>query len=210
MGLTLGGERTLHDLDLWLHCDASWADDPATRRTSAGHIVYIRNSPIKWQSKQQDLVTLSTTEAEFVNMSTAGRDMLWIKRLLRDINIPVSKVPAIGTDSMNALRAAESPQENMSTRHVDVRYKWIKEKVKNGELTLNWVDNTNMKADGLTKALNPTKQAQFVKIIGLTEIFSGEQHSEASRDWHSENSDFGSEDEKEHDNLEFNTTGNIA
>jgi hypothetical protein len=40
---------------------------------------------------------LSTTEAEFVNMSTAGRDILWIKRLLRDINIPISKVPVIGT-----------------------------------------------------------------------------------------------------------------
>jgi hypothetical protein len=85
--------------------------------------VYIGNSPIKWQSKQQDIVTLSTTEAEFTNMSTAGRDMLWIQRLLRDIDIPVVKVPSIGTDSMNALRAAESPQENMSTRHVDVRYK---------------------------------------------------------------------------------------
>ena len=210
LGLILGGERNLQDLDLWLHCDASWADDPTTRRTIAGHIVYIGNSPIKWQSKQQSLVTLSTTEAEFVNMSTAGRDMLWIKRLLRDINIPVLKVPVIGTDSMNALRAAESPQENMSTRHIDVRYKWVKEKVKNGELTLDWVDTTNMKADGLTKALNPTKQAQFVKIIGLTEIFNGEPHSEVSRDWHSENSDFASEDEKEHDNPEFNTTGNTV
>jgi hypothetical protein len=38
---------------------------------------------------------------------------------------------------MNALRAAKSPQENMSTRHVDVRYKWVKEKVRNGELILN-------------------------------------------------------------------------
>ena len=67
-----------------------------------------------------------------------------------------------------------------------------------------------MKADGLTKAFNPTKQAQFVKIIGLTEIFSGEQHSEASRDWHNKILDFGSEDEKEHDNPEFNTIGNTV
>jgi hypothetical protein len=143
-------------------------------------------------------------------MSTAGRDMLWIKRLLRDINIPVSKVPVIGTDSMNALRAAESSQENMSTRHIDVRYKWVKEKVKNGELTLNWVDTTNMKADGLTKALNPTKQAHFVKTIGLTEIFTGEQYFKASRDQYSENPNYDLEDEKEYDNPELNTTGNTV
>jgi hypothetical protein len=171
----LGGDLTLQDLDLWLHCDASWADDPTTRRTTAGHIVYIGNSPIKWQSKQQELVSLSTTEAKFVNMSTVGRDMLWIKRLLRDINIPVLKVLSIGTDLMNAMRAAESPQENMSTRHVDVRYKWVKEKVRNRELTLNWIDTASMKADSLTKALNPIKQAHFVRILGLTEINEGKE-----------------------------------
>jgi hypothetical protein len=76
LGLTLGGARSLENLDLWLHCDASWADDPRSRRTTAGHIIYIGDSPIKWQSKQQTIVTLSTTEAEFINMSTAGCDMM--------------------------------------------------------------------------------------------------------------------------------------
>ena len=166
LGLTLGGTGILENPELWLHCDASWADDPKSRRTTAGHIVYVGDSPIKWQSKQQSLVTLSTTEAEFVNMSTAGRDMMWIKKLLNDMRIPVSKIPRIGTDSRNALIAAESEKRNMSTRHTDVRYKWIKEKVRNGELTLYWVDTDNMKADGLTKALNPTKQAHFVRLLG--------------------------------------------
>jgi hypothetical protein len=82
-----------------------------TSRTTAGHIIYVGTSPVKWQSKQQDIGTLSTTEAEFVNMSAAGLDMIWIRKLLTDMNIPV---PKIGTDSLNALRAAESPQENMS------------------------------------------------------------------------------------------------
>jgi Reverse transcriptase (RNA-dependent DNA polymerase) len=209
LGLTLGGEQTLRDLDLWLHCDASWADDPATRRTTAGHIVYIGNSPIKWQSKQQDIVTLSTTEAEFINMSTAGRDMLWIKRLLRDINVPILKVPAIGTDSMNALRAAESPQENMSTRHVDVRYKWIKEKVRNGELTLNWVETQNMKADGLTKALNPTKQAHFVRMLGLTEIIH-ESGLESPSETHIQDPEEYSGREENYDYPEAKLSGTAA
>src|SRR5580692_13069273 len=124
------------------------------------------------------------------------------------MKIPVPKIPMIGTDSLNALHAAESPQENMSTRHVDIRYKWVKEGVQRGELTLSWVETANMKADGLTKALNPTKQAHFVKTIGLSEIFIGEQHSKASRNWYSKNPDFDSENEKEYDNPEFNTIGN--
>jgi hypothetical protein len=166
LGLTLGATGVLENPELWLHCNTSWANNSKSRRTTAGHIVYVGDSPIKWQSKQQSLVTLSTTEAEFVNMSTAGRDMMWIKKLLYDMRIPVSKIPRIGTDSRNALIAAESEKRNMSTRHTDVRYKWIKEKVRNGELTLYWVDTDNMKADGLTKALNPTKQAHFVRLLG--------------------------------------------
>jgi hypothetical protein len=96
-------------------------------------------------------VTLSTTEAEFVNMSTAGRDMMWIRKLFYDMKIPVSKIPMIGTDLKNALLTAESNRQNMSTRHTDVRYKWVKEKVKNGELTLRWIDTDNMELIGSRK-----------------------------------------------------------
>lgn len=169
LGLTLGG-CSIDELELWLHCDASWADDPQTRKTTAGHIIYVGDSPIKWLSKQQSLITLSTTEAEYVNMSTAGRDMMWVKKLLCDMKIPMTKVPMIGTDSRNALLAAESDRVSLSTRHTDVRYKWVKERIRNGELTLKWIDTAQMKADGLTKPLAADKQAHFVRLIGLTEI----------------------------------------
>jgi hypothetical protein len=78
--------------------------------------------------------------------------------------------PRNRTDSKNALWAAENGQEAMSTRHIDVRYKWIKQKIHMGEIAFKWIDTTNMKPNGLTKAQNTTKQAQFVKLIGLTEV----------------------------------------
>jgi hypothetical protein len=86
------------------------------------------------------------------------------------MKILMSKIPIIGTDSRNALITAESDKVNLSTRHTDVRYKWIKERVQNGELTLRWIETTQMKADGLTKLLNVNKQAHFVHLIGLTEV----------------------------------------
>jgi hypothetical protein len=54
----------------------------------------------------------------------------------------------------------------------DVRYKWVKEKIKNGELTVSWVETRKMKADSLTKPLNPTKQAHFIWLIGLSEVIA--------------------------------------
>jgi hypothetical protein len=169
LGLTLGG-CTIDELALWLHCDASWADDPQTWKTTTGHIIYVEESPIKWVSKQQSLVTLSITEAEYVNMFVAGRDMMWVKKLLCNMKIPMTKIPMMGTDSRNALLAAESDCVNLSTRYTDIKYKWIKEKIRNGELILRWIDTTQMRADGLTKPLSADKQAHFVHLIGLTEV----------------------------------------
>ena len=103
-------------------------------------------------------------------MSVAGRDMMWVKKLLGDMKIPMTKIPMMGTDSRNALLAAESDRVSLSTRHTDVRYKWVKERIRNGELTLKWIDTTQMKADGLTKPLSADKQAHFVRLIGLTEV----------------------------------------
>jgi hypothetical protein len=69
------------------------------------------------------LVTLSITEAEFVNMSMVRHNIVWVKKLLTNMNIPIAKILIIGTDSRNALIAAESDCINLSTRHTDVRYK---------------------------------------------------------------------------------------
>ena len=78
-------------------------------------------------------------------------------------NIPMSKIPMIGTNSQNALIGAESDRVNLSTRHPDVRYKWVREKVRNGELTLRWIETAQMKADGPTKSLHANKQADIVR-----------------------------------------------
>jgi len=112
-------------------------------------------------------------------MSTAGRDMLWVRQLVRDVQIPARKIPMIGTDSRNAMLAAEGDRQNMSTRHTDVRYKWIKERIQKGELTLRWIETSQMKADGLTKALNTVQQARFVGLIGLSEVIDKEHKIES-------------------------------
>jgi hypothetical protein len=69
----------------------------------------------------------------------------------------MAKILMIGTDSRNALIAAESDCVNLSTRHTDFRCKWVKEKVWNGELTLQWIETAQMKANGLIKPLNAIK-----------------------------------------------------
>ena len=172
LGITLGSKNSIDDLKLWLHCDASWADDPVTCKTTAGHIIFLGNSPIHWQLKQQDLVTLSMTEAEFINFSTAGHDLIWIRQLLRETGLNLTKIPSIGTDSTNLMKVAKRNQHSLSTRHTDIRYKWIKEKCEKGELTLEWVLTDNMRADSLMKPFGTTQQAHFVQLLEMTKVIS--------------------------------------
>jgi hypothetical protein len=83
-------------------------------------IIYTGESLIKWILKQQNLVMLSTTKAEYVNMSIVECDMMWVKKLLCDMKIPITKIPIMGTDIRNALLVVESNCINLSTRHTDV------------------------------------------------------------------------------------------
>ena len=68
-------------------------------------------------------MTLSTTKVEFVNFSIAGRNLIWIRQLLRETRLNLTKVLSIGTDLANAMKVAKRDYYNLSTRHTDVRYK---------------------------------------------------------------------------------------
>ena len=80
--------------------------------------------------------------------------------------------PVIGTDSTNMMKVVKRNQHSLSTRHTDIRYKWIKEKCEKGELTLEWVSTENMRADGLTKPFRTTQQAHFIQLLEMTKVIS--------------------------------------
>ena len=73
------------------------------------------------------------------------------------------------TDSENARLAVMNPLDAVRTRCLDIRYKWIIEKTKEGLFTVDYLKGTNMAADGLTKPLESVKHARFVKMLGIVE-----------------------------------------
>ena len=80
----MGGKYPLTDLNLRTYADASFADDPLTRYSTGGHVIFIAGGPVLWKSKKQTFVTLSSTEAEFTNLTPVALSAQWVVQILKE------------------------------------------------------------------------------------------------------------------------------
>ena len=89
--------------------DADYAGDIETRRSTTGYVLCLANGAVMRSSQRQRLVTLSTTEAEYVAASTAARDLIWIRKLLSDIGCPCTKETTLYVDNQSAIQVVRNP-----------------------------------------------------------------------------------------------------
>jgi hypothetical protein len=157
----------MENLDLKAYCNAAFADELVSRYSTAGHVVFVAGGPIYWVSKKQTLVTLSTTEAEFINLTPTGCSLIWIKSLLQELSYLNQELKLIFTNLANALALAINPFERQRTRHIDIRFKWIIDKVKKQEFSLQHVGTEFQVADGFTKGLLKDKHRGFVRQLNM-------------------------------------------
>jgi hypothetical protein len=167
LGILLGGKLPITNLKLRAFADASFADDLLTRYSTGAHVVFIAGGPVLWKTKKQTFVAASTTEAEFTNLSPAGQSAQWVARILAEYGAPQPAPILLYTDSNNARLIVMNPLNTARTRCVDIRYKWIIDRVQKKELVIEHISGTEMAADGLTKPLLREKHQQFVRMLGM-------------------------------------------
>ena len=143
--------------------DASYASCPNTRRSFSGNIFRIGNSTITWKSQKQKSVATSTTEAEYMALSLAARQMVWLKNALKELRIEVSC--ALRCDNTGSIDIAENPKINERTKHIDVAYHYTRERLIDHEFSLLYVESTHNLADLLTKPLGKQLHQRFTKRI---------------------------------------------
>ena len=159
------------DLTKGFECyvDADWAGnwsqgqahDTASVLSRSGYIITYAGCPILWGSKMQSLVALSTTEAEYIALSTALREVINLMNLLeelkgRDFPLPFDK-PNIRCktfeDNQACLTIATEPKMRPRTKHLAVRFHHFRQHVKDGKINIEYVDTKNQVADIFTKPL---------------------------------------------------------
>lgn len=166
--LVFGG-KGLGPKDLVPHvfADASWADCMPSRHSTGGHIVFVAGGPVHWKTKKQTFVALSTTEAEFANLTPAGQSAIWVANILNECGYPQEAPKVIYTDSMNAYLTVLNPHNAARTRCLDIRYKWVIEQAQRGRFKVEHISGADMPADGLTKPLARKRHGIFVRLLGI-------------------------------------------
>ena len=109
----------------------------------------------------QKLVTMSSTEAEYVAYGEAIKEALWLMYLSGELGFPQKHV-TVNVDNQSAIKLAEHSMIRPRTKHIRMRYHWIREKVQNGEVKLVYVPTGENIADAMTKNLGRTKIQQLL------------------------------------------------
>jgi hypothetical protein len=148
--LVLGGKQ---ELNVTAYVDADHGMDPNTRRSITGYCIYLGKSLVSWKSKLQPLVTLSSTEAEFVALTQVLQQLKWLTKLLREV-IDLQPEVLVYEDNQSTIKMAHGAIGKARTRHMDIRYHYVVDEFKKGWFKLCHVKTQDNVADLFTKPLS--------------------------------------------------------
>ena len=153
-------------LNVEAYIDASFAT-AKDRKSITGATIMIGGAVIWCKSGKQSIVTKSSFEAELVALSDMASMVLWVCLFMRDLGFAI-ETPIIYQDNQSTIKVAETgPSTNPLTKHIDIRYMWLKEIIKLGKLRLEYASTDDMVADGFTKPLVGEKFYKFVESLNL-------------------------------------------
>ena len=101
------------------------------RHSTSGNLFLLSNGAVSWLSKKQPIVTLSTAEAEYVALSTAVQETVWLRKLLKDFGAEENQPTVIMEDNQGAICIAKNPVAHSRTKHIDILYHCIREAIRN-------------------------------------------------------------------------------
>src|SRR4029077_3593248 len=128
-------------------CDADWAGDMDDRKSTTGIVAKLNGCPIVWLSKKQSTVALSTAEPEYIAIATAAQEVTWINQYLSELGLKDSEVPIIRSDNQAAIQIAGNDTLHNRSKHIDIRYHFIRQMVKEGGVIITYINTKQQEAD---------------------------------------------------------------
>ena len=141
-------------------------------KSTSGYVFYLAGGLISAQSKRQSVVAQSTTESEYYGVNSGAREAAWLRQLLieLDYNHTDSNCVLLHGDNQGSLALDENPEIHFRTKHIAIKYHYIREQIDSELLKLNYVSTKDMRADGLTKPLPAPDFLRFIEQLRLSPI----------------------------------------
>ena len=156
------------------YSDADWAGDLDSRRSTTGYLFMIGGVPVSWKSKRQPTVALSTAESEYMALSAACQEAIWLRRILRNFSSEQKSSTIVFEDNQGCIALAKNPVAHDRTKHIDIRYHFIRDLIESGDIDVKYKMTEEMLADILTKGMNLERHVKLCQEINLVKIESFE------------------------------------
>jgi hypothetical protein len=155
--------------DLIGYSDSDFAGLKDKRHSTGGYIFSLAGGVISHSSKRQPTIALSSCEAEYMALSEAGKEAIWASRFLAELDFQKKKkAPVlIYADNKGAIDLTINPLYHKRTKHIEIRWHWIREMVARRKIVIDYLSTKEMLADGLTKPLAAPAFQNFKKLINL-------------------------------------------
>jgi hypothetical protein len=158
--------RKQHGHRIYGYTDADWAADMDERKSCTGYVFIRSGCAITWNSRRQQTVALSTTEAEYMALSAASQEAIWLKQL-EDEFFNSCKPVNIFCDNQSAIKLVENNGYSARSKHIDIRHHFVREKFVEKKISINYVNTEENVSDALTKPLAKAKFNFCRNLFGL-------------------------------------------
>jgi len=133
------------------------------RKAISGYAFLIDGGAVSWSSKRQEIVSLSMTESEYVTATHAAKEALWLRSFIGELFAPLTNPITLFSDNQSAIALTKDHQYHARTKHINIRFHFIRWIIEEGKLRLVYCPTADMVADTLTKAL-PSPSAAAVRF----------------------------------------------
>ena len=154
----------MRELVGYVDADSSMNED---RKAISGYAFLIHGGAVSWSAKRQEIISLSTTESEYIAATYAAKEALWLRQLISQLFGTNLDATTVFSDNQSAIALAKEHQYHARTKHIDVHFHFIRWIIDDGKLRLIYCPTDEMVADVLTKALVSTKVKHFAQELGL-------------------------------------------
>ena len=152
------------------YSDSSHNTDPDDGRSTTGHLFCLGDTPISWCSQKQDVVALSSCEAEYMAATEAAKQAIWLQELMSEITGRRVQRTMIRVDNKSAIALAKNPVFHRRSKHIHKRFHFIRECVERELIDVEHVPGAEQRADILTKALARIKFKEMRELIRVQKL----------------------------------------
>lgn len=152
------------------YSDSDWAACINTSRSTMGYVFVLAGGPVSWSSRQQPRVTTSSTEAEYLGLSHSSKESCFLKNFLGELGFDVSKPIRLYGDNQGAIALTKNPVFHERTKHLRLVEHFVRERVRDGDITVEYIPTTDMLADMFTKPLGRVLFERHCKALGIVQV----------------------------------------